>query len=279
MISFIILHYKSIDETLECLKCLTNTFNKKDISLIVVDNASLNKSQEQMIKEYTEDIILLDENMGFAKANNIGCNYAIKKYKPEFLAVINNDVFITQKDFIDIIKEDYQKYQFDMLGPYIDSPSKESVNPFPVLGDIDAINKYIDRTNKLINIYSSRIKYFIFNSLMKIKHLINKPVIPTNGKEIKKKVGLHGCAIVFSKQYYKKYQDIFYNDTFLFHEEEFLYQRVLKDNLVSLYDPKLKVFHKEGSSMKKKGNTRLSKLFKEQEKLKSLNMLVKEKKS
>ena len=68
----------------------------------------------------------------------------------------------------------------------------------------------------------------------------------------------------------------FYNETFLFHEEEFLYQRVIKDNLISLYDPSLTVFHKEGSSIKKSNKKeRLSKLFREKTRLKSLNLLLK----
>ncbi len=273
MISFVILHYKSIRETLECLECLTNTFNSQEISLIVVDNHSLTNDQEKMIRKYTDDIILLDDNIGFAKANNKGCKYAKKKYRPDFIAVINNDVFITQKDFITLIKKDYDKYQFDMLGPAISSPSQESCNPFPVILGKNNIEKRIKKTKKLIKIYQSPILYYLLKAYIFIKHLVNKPVIPENGKELTTNAPLHGCAIIFSKQYYQKYSDVFFNGTYLFHEEEFLYKRVLKDKLISLYDPELKVFHKEGSSRNKK-NLRLSKLFREQEKFKSLELLL-----
>lgn len=51
---------------------------------------------------------------------------------------------------------------------------------------------------------------------------------------------------------------------------------MIKDNLVSIYDPKLKIFHKEGSSLNKSGNKRLAKLFKTKEKIKSLELLLKE---
>ena len=60
-----------------------------------------------------------------------------------------------------------------------------------------------------------------------------------------------------------------------FQMEEFLYQRVINDKLISLYDPKLKVFHKEGSSINKSNkNERLSKLFREKTRLNSLYLLI-----
>ena len=99
--------------------------------------------------------------------------------------------------------------------------------------------------------------------------------MPVNGSKILTKAPLHGCCLIFSKDYIDKYKYPFYNETFLFHEEEFLYQRVIKDNLVSLYDPSLTVFHKEGSSIKKSNKKeRLSKLFREKTRLESLYVLL-----
>ena len=163
MICFVILHYKSIEETLYCLDCLKKTFNENEYKAIIVDNNSLDKYNVKKIKQYTEDIILLNENKGYAKANNIGCNYAKEKYNPEFIAVINNDVFITQKEFIKILNNDYKKYKFDMLGPRIDSPSKESCNPFPIIFGKEAVEKRIKRGNKLIRIYKNQVLYCLLN--------------------------------------------------------------------------------------------------------------------
>lgn len=188
---------------------------------------------------------------------------------------MNNDVYIDDANFLNIIEKDYKKYSFDMMGPYISSPSKESVNPFPVIKDIESLNKEILRCKKLIKIYSNPIMYFLLQVVLKIKHAIRKPNIPTNGDEILLKSPLHGCCIIFSDNYLKKYKYPFYNETFLFHEEEFLYQRVINDKLVSLYDPELKVFHKEGSSINKSNKKeRLSKLFREKTRLKSLYLLI-----
>lgn len=274
MYSFIILHYKNIEETIECLTKLQSLFQDK-CHMVIVDNNTLSKSEEKLIQKFTKDILKLDKNYGFAKANNKGIAYARKKYKSKYYIVMNNDVYIDDTNFLNIIEKDYKKYSFDMMGPYISSPSKESVNPFPVIKDIESLNKEILRCKKLIKIYSNPIMYFLLQVVLKIKHAIRKPNIPTNGDKTILDSPLHGCCIIFSDNYLKKYKYPFYDETFLFHEEEFLYQRVINDKLVSLYDPELKVFHKEGSSINKSNKKeRLSKLFREKTRLKSLYLLI-----
>lgn len=274
MFSFIILHYKNIEETIECLTKLQSLFQDK-CHMVIVDNNTLSKSEEKLIQKFTKDILKLDKNYGFAKANNKGIAYARKKYKSKYYIVMNNDVYIDDTNFLNIIEKDYKKYSFDMMGPYISSPSKESVNPFPVIKDIESLNKEILRCKKLIKIYSNPIMYFLLQVVLKIKHAIRKPNIPTNGDKTILDSPLHGCCIIFSDNYLKKYKYPFYDETFLFHEEEFLYQRVINDKLVSLYDPELKVFHKEGSSINKSNKKeRLSKLFREKTRLKSLYLLI-----
>lgn len=277
MISFVVLHYKTISETICCLESLSKTFNEKNYNVIVVDNNTLSDKEIVILKNYTDDIILLEENLGFAKANNIGCKYAIEKYNPDFIAVINNDVFINQKDFIDKIVNIYENTGFDMLGPYIDSPTGESCNPFPVICEKKQIEKEILKCKKLEKIYSSAFLTILLGLYIKIKRVFVKPVMHVNGDNQLIGSPLHGCAIIFSKNYYSKYDDIFYNDTFLFHEEEFIYLRVLKDKLISVYDPSIYVFHKEGSSIAKDNKkVRQAKKFKAIEKRKSLELLLKQ---
>lgn len=274
MFSFIILHYKNIDDTICCLEALHAT-GFKDSHFIVVDNNTLNSQEEKLINKYTNDVLKLNNNYGYAIANNRGIEYAREKYNSRFYIIINNDVIIKQKEFLNIISNDYNKYNFDMLGTWIDSISGESVNPFPALRSKIQIEAELSKCNKLIKIYSSRLLTFLLNVYICFKHLIKKPIKPSNGALLEKNVPLHGCAIVFSKKYIEKYQYPFDNRTFLFHEEEFLYKRVINDKLISVYDPCLKVFHKEGSSIENDNkNNRKSKLFRESERLKSLKILL-----
>ena len=275
MISYIVLHYKNVNDTLECLESLRLIISKKS-HIIIVDNNTLNENDENRLKTYTSDILKLDRNNGFAKANNKGIQYAKEKYNSKYYVVINNDVLINQKTFENNIIENFKKYSFDMLGPKINSPSGESVNPFPAYKNICDVNREIKRCKKLMVIYNSCILSFLLKIYIKFKHFIKSPNLISNGVRLEKIVPLHGCAIIFSDKYLNKYEYAFYNETFLYHEEEFLYQRVLNDHLVSIYDPKIEVFHKEGSSLNNLyQNNRKKLLFQMKEKIKSLNLLRK----
>ena len=277
MFSFVILHYGNIEDTINCLTSIKSLLKSDNYNIVIVDNNTLKKEEEKLLKKYTNDILKLDKNYGFAKANNKGILYAKKKYNSKYYIVINNDTLMVKDNFLDVIESDYKKYKFDILGPKISSPTGYSVNPFPVFKTKEEIIREIEKSKKLIKIYNSALLTFLLNIYIGIKHIIKKPIKIENGSKLQEDVALHGCALIFSDKYVKKYDYPFYNDTFLFHEEEFLYQRVIKDSLVSIYDPELKIFHREGSSISKKNKkVRYSKLFREKERIKSLELLLKQ---
>ena len=273
--AFVLLHYKNIKDTIECMESIKKLKRQKDAAIIVVDNHTLNKNEITKIKEYTDDIILLKDNVGFAKGNNAGCEYAINNYHPDFLCVMNNDIVIQQNNFLEEIEACYQKTKFDMMGPKIITDDGESVNPFPVYETKEEVEERIRYHEKLNRIYQSSILRELLKIYMKVKSIFKKHVPLENGKESKYDIALHGCAIIFSKKYYKKYKDIFYKETFLYHEEEFLNYRKNRDHLISYYDSKLEVFHKEGSSLNEKfqNNNYKKLIFRNKEVLNSLYLL------
>ncbi len=281
MISFVILNYKSLSDTIECIESINKINTEYSRSIIVVDNGSMNQIEKQEILNYTKDVVFLEENIGFAKGNNVGCKYAIEKYNPDFLCVLNADIIINQKDFVDQIYCLYEKYNFDILGPKILPNDSESNNPFNAFTNIDDINHRIKYTKKLIYIYQNPILVKMLNLYINFKKIIKKNIYKNmESKSDSEKdilnVPLHGCAMIFSKKYYKKYENIFYDKTFLFHEEEFIFLRCKQGNLKTLYSPKIELFHKEGQSVKKQfenKNTNMRMVFRNKEILKSLNLL------
>ncbi len=273
MMTFIILHYNNIDETMECLDSL----EKFDSNIVVVSN-SKDYDNLKLIEKRVSKVIINEENIGFAKANNIGCKYAIEHFQPDFLCVINNDVIIEQKDFITQVDKLYKKYKFDILGPKILPEESDSCNPFYAYKTLEEVRARIRYTEKLIKIYQNKFLRLLLNIYLKIKAPFRKEKKITNGTQDELNVALHGCALIFSKKYYKKFNDVFYNGTFLFHEEEFLALRAKENNLVMLYSPKIELYHKEGSSLSKKFQKRKydSLIFRNKEILKSLKLLEKE---
>lgn len=269
MMVFVILHYNNIKETMECVDSL-GKFKQK---IVVVSN-SKDYDNLRKIEKRVDKVIINEENIGFAKANNIGCKYAIEKLKPDFLCVINNDIVIDQKDFLDKVEKLYKKYQFDVLGPKILPEDLPSVNPFPVYDTLEKIEDRIKYTKKLIKIYNSVILRNLLSCYVLIKSKLKKVSKPVNGEKDELGVALHGCALIFSKKYYERYETVFYNETFLYHEEEFLYYRCKHDNLTFLYSPEVELVHKEGRSLDNNFNNNYKKLiFKNKEILKSLQLL------
>lgn len=274
MISFVILHYKNFNDTLECINSIKNLLEKEKISIIVVDNNSLSKNEVSKLNKLVNDIILLNDNLGVAKAYNEGCKLAKEKYASDFICVLNNDIIVNQKDFISVIYKLYDKTKFDVLGPKIICEG-DSVNPFPVFDSTQKIELRIKKNEKLIKIYSNKVLANLLEFYLKFKRKIRKPNRLDNGALEEKNVALHGCFMIFPKKYCKRFEKTLPDDTFLFHEEEFLYFRCIQNQLTTLYSPSLEIIHKEGRAMKITNENIINrKKFKLEESNKSLKILL-----
>ena len=102
-IGFVILHYNAYKETIQCAKSIMDKLDTDRYEIIIVDNDSPNKSLpiiQDELKDYKQiHFIQLNENIGFAKGNNEGINYARKTLNCDFVCCLNNDTEIIQNDF------------------------------------------------------------------------------------------------------------------------------------------------------------------------------------
>ena len=272
MIAFVILHYNNLKDTVECVNSII-----KNVSLqkIVIVSNSLDNDQLVGLEKKVDKIIYNNDNLGFAKANNIGARYARDKFNPDFIAVINNDTLILDNKFSKIIIADYNRYKFDCLGPFIETNGGDSVNPFHTYKTVDDVRRALKSAKLWRIIYKNVILRSLYLCYRKIKYKNRKPVHLKNGKNFCKDVSLHGCFLIFSRKYFMKYDDVFFNETFLYHEEEFLEYRRNKDNLSFIYDPDLKIFHKEGAALKQTSLSNYKKqVFRYSEIIKSLELLL-----
>ena len=139
-----------------------------------------------------------------------------------------------------------KKKKFDILGPYIEGKDGQPQNPY--------INVIYGRKQILKNLIKNRIylliEYLNLNILRERLRKIKK-VKKYNYTSEQENVALMGAALIFSKQYYEKYEHIFYEKTFMYCEEDILYYRIKKDKLISIYAPNIRIFHKEESTTNK----------------------------
>ena len=125
LVSVIIVTFNNLEYTKECIESIYSKTAYPDFELIVVDNASSDGTQEYLsdLKEQKDNIkvILNEENLGFAKANNIGIN----KSAGEYIIFLNNDTLVTRGWISGLLKH-LKDTGIGMAGPVTNSIGNEA---------------------------------------------------------------------------------------------------------------------------------------------------------
>ena len=118
-ISVIIVTWNNEKDISECLESISDqTF--KDYNIIVVDNASSDRTVSIVREKFPEVILIENEkNLFLTKGNNIGIKYAVDNFKPEFVMVLNPDTKV-ENNLLEVL---YSKLKKDKsigaVGPKI----------------------------------------------------------------------------------------------------------------------------------------------------------------
>lgn len=256
-IGFVILHYYTIEDTKKCVSSIIENIDTDNFEIIIIDNASPNGTGEELQKSYQGQdkihVILNEKNLGFSSGNNIGFGYAKKQLHCNYIAMLNNDTYLIQKDFFKVIREEYEASKFGVMGPKIYLPNK----------NINEVNLHLQTVDNLIK-YRRKVEIKLFLNYLHLekfftqKQLINKQEKGKEvGEEVNKRVEnviLHGCCLIFSPSYIEKLEGLI-EKTFLYAEEDLLYIQVYRNDMITVYNPKLKIFHNELSSTKASSGT------------------------
>lgn len=245
-ISFVILHYMTIEDTIQCIESIKNNVVYRDYSIILVDNASPNNTGEELKKIYKDDkditVLINKENLGFAKGNNVGFKYAKYQNKADFIIMINNDTIINQKEFCINIIDEYNCNGYDVAGPNIISLiDNQHQNPVPV-----QMSTVSDVKHRILKFY-----ILLFLNYIKCDSIIQKIMLKIKrDKKVNKVMNdyqLHGSCLIFSKKYIEMFEGL-YSETFMYCEEDILKYICSIENLVMKYLPNIEIYHKEDSS-------------------------------
>ena len=255
--TFVVLHYKTLQDTIECVDSILYSVKYENYYIVIVDNGSNDNSGVILKKRYENNsnvVVLINEiNLGFAKGNNIGFNYAKYLLKSDFIALLNNDTYIKQPEFISLIIAKYDKFKFDVIGPDVISPIDNShQNPRRLtLKNKNRLKKLILHHQLLLVL-----NYFLIDFLMeKIKKFFLPKAFLSNDNpqylnhfQEQVNVKLSGCCLIFSPNFISSYDGLF-EKTFLYSEEEILYYICKRDDKKTFYFPDAKIFHKEDSTV------------------------------
>ncbi len=259
---FVILHYLSLEDTIECIESIKDKIDVDNYEIVVVDNCSPNHTGIMLIEKYRNDdrvkVILNDVNSGFSKGNNIGIKQA-RKDGCEFIVALNNDTVMIQDDFVQTVVSEYNKSGFGVLGPKVFDPDGlNNSNPLSVkpIEDIKSL--------KTIAAMWKRKYYECLLGLDKLRDFMAKEVTSVNNDvlcctERLENIELHGCCLVFSPLFFE-YMDGFEEITFMYGEETILRMNCIKYKLKMVYNPMLTIYHKEAVSSKKERRNKRGKL-------------------
>jgi|GEM_PF-1301035 len=114
--SIIILTFNQIEYTKRCLYSIEKYTSQRH-KLILVDNGSTDGTVE-FLKDFAKrhenvELILNEENLGFAKGNNQG----VEKAKGEYILLLNNDVVVTEGWLGRMINYLESAHDIGMVGP------------------------------------------------------------------------------------------------------------------------------------------------------------------
>ena len=127
-VTLIILNWNGKEITFNCLNSLfKNTeYPKNYLNVVVIDNGSKDGSVNFLKSKFADQIDVLDlkSNEGFILGNNSGIKFAIEKYDPDYILLLNNDTEIVQRDWINkLVETGESNPKIGIVGPKLIFPN------------------------------------------------------------------------------------------------------------------------------------------------------------
>lgn len=232
MLGIAIINYNKYEKTIECITSIEETA-KCEYKIYLLDNASANESFDILSKKYSdnEKIVLIksDENLGYARGNNLCIEYA-KNDNCDYILVSNNDI-IFQNDSIDLLLEDIKEGNHLLVEPFI--RNKDGSVQICVKKDKPTFKQYMQFSTYLRNLVSSNDKKAYYSTLQP--------------KEKSNVYWASGACFIADM---KKFESIGFFDpfTFLYFEEFIISEKAVKNGLTIGFDPNAQVIHYHGAS-------------------------------
>ena len=241
-IVLLILNYNNAKDTIELCNSL---INQKDIKfkILVVDNCSPDNSHETIKDKLKEnslvEIIKSTTNGGYAKGNNVGLRYIEKNLGTKYVAILNNDLIISDEYLFSSLIKRYN----NLNNPAFITPTQKDEN-----------NNIIENSawKKPTFVQDCLNSFWIYRKyLQSNRYNTNKST-----SEIEVEI-LPGCFLLTEFDYFKQLE-YFDEGTFLFLEERIILEKVQKTTRKNYLINDLFYYHESSSTIDKE----LSNIFK-----------------
>jgi len=246
--ALVILHYLVLKDTEELLDRIIQSDVSERLNIYVVDNGSNNGTGEALYRRYSKfkniRVLILSENLGFAKGNNVGIKKALDDGN-DFIICSNNDVILDiTEDFLNRVVDVYKNDNLiALIGPNIINLNGSKQNPV-----VWSRPDYDRMMFKLKFIYETKLGKLFYYA----KHLMMDKLLYFRNHVCEDKgsgyvYALHGSFLIFTPTFFR-YFGGFDEGTFLYCEEIILAEMIYRKNLKAFYDEDIFVTHKEDVS-------------------------------
>ena len=226
----IVLNYMNYQDTQECIESILKQ-EYADFCVLVVDNGSTNESYVYLNNLYKHvpkvSVIRVKKNLGFARGNNVGINYARRRLAAEYILLVNNDTIMTDKFYVKTLVENDNK-GIGVIGSSIvqrDNKNKKR------------LYRYVTFPGTLMYYIKLLLEIIGFTGYMQFwEDVLSK----YEGVYI-----LQGCNLLLTPEYFGFYNGLD-GRTFLYCEEELLYLRCKKVGLQQKIVEETSILHKCG---------------------------------
>ncbi|MDU1312962.1 MAG: glycosyltransferase family 2 protein [Clostridium septicum] len=208
------------------------------IDIVIGDVQPKEEEKDEILKYISlcDDVknikyIEIDENLGYAKGNNLIIKEMSNHYKYDYVVISNPDITIKDENLIENMILNLNKYDdCAVIGPKVKTPQGRQQGPY----------------NKQVAIKYC-LKYFFPVFWYPFwKYRENKI---TKYKEIRKVWRLIGAFMIVKMSDFERVK-MFDENTFLYWEEEILSYKLLQINKYVYFDPNSEVLHLHGSNGK-----------------------------
>ena len=228
MIGIIILNFNNYAVTIDCVNSILNSPPLEDYKIILIDNGSKNESVKVLTEKYASNsnIIIkeLEDNIGYAKANNYGIQIC-DKYNINECILSNSDVVFLQGSIDGLVRDIRELNNAIIVGPKIYNP----------------ILKVVQHSSRLC-------KPSIFEPL-ELKRFMPQcyEIDEVSSRGIHEVYLVSGCCFIIDV---KKFKSIgcFDENTFLYNEENILGAKIENSDFKVYMDLSVEVEHVHGAS-------------------------------
>jgi len=229
MLSIIIVNWNSTAYLLKCIESIYKYTHETEFEIIVVDNASPD-DDVRLVKHQFPDVVLIEssENLGFARANNLG----FRASSGEYVVFLNPDTILINPAFDLILHQVRSLSNLGVVGCTLFNEDRTI--------QTSAIQTFPTVLNQLLDVDFIRNR-FPACALWNIAPLLKGGNLPSHVQVIS------GACLLLRREVFAQVGH-FSEDYFMYAEDVDLCYKVAKTGFTNYYVPQAQIVHYGGKS-------------------------------